>query len=92
LAVSTSCVLQQQQQQQQINNWAHRFHKVLNSASDSSIMPDAVTFLTAGGVPQWSPIDVDQATKAFHRHSTRSILNVGGNPRLASSTAVAYWT
>jgi hypothetical protein len=32
------------------------------------VMPDGVTLVMPDGGPRWSPIDVDQATKAFHRH------------------------
>jgi hypothetical protein len=72
--------------------WASQFQKILQSISDSSFMPDGVTLANAAGGPRWSPIDVDQATKAFHRHVFSPLLNAGVNPRVASSTEVTYCT
>jgi hypothetical protein len=74
------------------NLWASQFRKILLSISDSSFMPDGVTLVNAAGGLRWSPIDVDQATKAFHRHVFSPLLNAGVNPCVASSTEVTHCT
>jgi hypothetical protein len=60
------------------------FQKMLGLLNSSSGMSVSVAQL-AGGTSV-SPIDVNQATSAFHQHVSRLILNAEDNPCTASST------
>jgi hypothetical protein len=77
--------------------WAGQFQKLLHSLHTRSIifcaregwdgqMYDIIS------VTPWPSIDVDQASKAFHRYVFSPLLSPNDDPRLASSTEVTYST